>query len=504
MSNDSNQNQKSSGNHHSHGRGRQRRGGLTDVSAMGLTCAGCGKPVTHLPFTPKTDSPVRCMDCHDGGAKKEQRQSGGNRRQDDSVVMDVVFAKKFFGDPRHGDERIVTYISTGDGDSIIGFRKSVRFNPNLNGQSYSCKVAFKENQNGAFAIVEPALPYQLSTKEWLPLEELRSVLTAELTFEMRPPRGGGQPRLIAFHNGRATFPDKGTTVQAGKRTLCLLREDGNVQFALPISIEQTGTSTGLVKMFENAGHIQLADLAYVVLETAKAKPGVGRPKSESDVEIKKEYRSIYDLLSDPEARIAVTDRSNANEIGKAFRHQSRKVHPDSVLASFGGEANAPLVIKMNVKKFFNAVEMAHKQAIDILERKAERSAKPADDRGRRDRNREDARKAPEPAPAVVTPAPVAVEETAPAVTEAATAPAEATPAPETDAVAALAETPDPTPFPEELSADDKAIQMFAKDLGCKVEELIAGVKKSGKSIEDFAELVPNMQKFYIKAAKAKK
>lgn len=502
MNNDSNQNQKSSPNASSRDRGRQRRGGLVDVSALGLTCAGCQKPVTHLPFMPKTDSPVRCTDCHDGGAKRENRGNAGNggKRIDDSVVMDVVFAEKFFGDGRDREKRLVTYISTGEGDSIIGFRRSVRFVPKP-GQTYSCKVTFKENQNGAFAIVDPALPYQLSVKEWLPLEELRSVLTADLTFEMKPPRGGGQPRLIAFHNGRATFPDKGTSVQAGKRTNCLLREDGNVQFAIPISIDQGNTSHGLVKMFESAGHIQLADLAYVVLETAKAKPGVGRPKTESDVEVKQEYRRIYDLLSDPSARVAVDERSNADELRRAFRHQTMNVHPDRVLPKFGGEANAPLIIKMNVKKFFAAVELAYKQACDILDRKAERAAKPAD-KGRRDRRNEEAPKADSPAPAVTAPAPV--EETAPAVAETETAPVETTSAPETEAVAALAEGSAVTPFPEEISENDRAVQMFAKDLGCKVEELIAGVRASGKSIEDFAELVPNMQKFYIRSAKAKK
>ncbi len=501
MNNDSNQNQKSS-NASSRDRGRQRRGGLVDVSALGLVCAGCSKPVTHLPFMPKTDSPVRCTDCHDGGAKKERQSAGngGSKRNDDSVVMDVVFAEKFFGDGRDREKRLVTYISTGEGDSIIGFRRSVRFVPKP-GQTYSCKVTFKENQNGAFAIVEPALPYQLSVKEWLPLEELRSVLTADLTFEMKPPRGGGQPRLIAFHNGRATFPDKGTSVQSGKRTNCLLREDGNVQFAIPISIDQGNTSHGLVKMFESAGHIQLADLAYVVLETAKAKPGVGRPKTEADVEVKQEYRRIYDLLSDPSARVAVSERSNADELRKAFRHQTMNVHPDRVLPKFGGEENAPLIIKMNVKKFFAAVELAYKQACDILDRKAERAAKPAD-KGRRDRRNEEAPKADSSAPDAIAPAPV--EETASAVAETAP-PVEQASEPETVAVAALAEgVVAVTPSTEELSEDDKAIQMFAKDLGCKVEELIAGVRASGKSIEDFADLPKNVQKFHVRAAKAKK
>jgi len=37
---------------------------LQDVSAMGIQCAGCSKPITELPFTPDPSRAIYCRDCY--------------------------------------------------------------------------------------------------------------------------------------------------------------------------------------------------------------------------------------------------------------------------------------------------------------------------------------------------------------------------------------------------------------------------------------------------------
>ncbi len=44
---------------------------MVDVSAMGLSCAGCGVGITELPFQPSSDRPVYCRDCN-----RNRRQGG--------------------------------------------------------------------------------------------------------------------------------------------------------------------------------------------------------------------------------------------------------------------------------------------------------------------------------------------------------------------------------------------------------------------------------------------
>ncbi len=48
---------------------------MVDVSAMGLTCAGCSAAITELPFQPSSDRPVYCRDCN------------RNRRQESRPAM---------------------------------------------------------------------------------------------------------------------------------------------------------------------------------------------------------------------------------------------------------------------------------------------------------------------------------------------------------------------------------------------------------------------------------
>ena len=45
---------------------RDDRGGRPQrqMFQVNLKCAGCGAPITQLPFMPKGDSPVYCRDCY--------------------------------------------------------------------------------------------------------------------------------------------------------------------------------------------------------------------------------------------------------------------------------------------------------------------------------------------------------------------------------------------------------------------------------------------------------
>jgi len=37
---------------------------MQDVSSLGITCAGCGKAITELPFTPDPSRKIFCRDCY--------------------------------------------------------------------------------------------------------------------------------------------------------------------------------------------------------------------------------------------------------------------------------------------------------------------------------------------------------------------------------------------------------------------------------------------------------
>jgi hypothetical protein len=289
--------------------------------------------------------------------------------------MELIFGEMQIA----GERRMVSMLA----DGTYVYPDSLRFRPmsTVDGRPsgepkrYVCSVRFKETRKGKIGLARPTLPHTLTPREWVPFEELQSVLLVPLVFELRgKPGGDGEKRLIAFYNGRAVFPNTGTTVAAGQRTLCMLREAGNVAFAVPVSIEQT-KGKGLMKLAEALGEASIADLAYVVLKTAKAKPGVGRPKEEKDVEIAADsYRSVYELLSDPDRGVVVNESSTEDEIAKAYKGKVRSVHPDTVCSAWGGQDKAPVIVRKNAQLFFEAIESAKSRALEIIESRKDKKA----------------------------------------------------------------------------------------------------------------------------------
>ncbi|HTK04611.1 MAG TPA: hypothetical protein VL500_03440 [Candidatus Eisenbacteria bacterium] len=399
-------------------------------------------------------------------------------------------------------------------DGTLIFPKSLRFRP-IPGKKYQCSVKFRENARGTFGLALPTLPMTLTPKEWVPVEELRSCLVVELVFEQKRGREGQDARLIAFHEGRAVFPDVGTTVVTGKRTACLLREAGNVAFAIPIGVEQS-TGKGLMLLGERLGEVLEADLKHVVVKFASKKNGViGMPKVDADLEISGEYRSIYEVLSDAEAKVMVTESSTEDEVNKAYRRKTLLLHPDRVAQDFGGGDKLPLPIKKNAEFFFEALGTAKERALDLISRKKGKSEKreapkaqanqsegnasapKADgqkrDRGpRKDRN---AQRQQMPVVKVETEAPKA--EAAPVVTEEPKA-EEAVSQNTVSTIPAPAETPvvEATPAPAPTKVDEEYAEIVEAAAVAGKSAQYAGI-----TLEGFVALPEPIQKFYLKQAR---
>jgi hypothetical protein len=438
------------------------------------------------------------------------RNRGGHHRNDrprkertPRVQMSVVFVRKMIGRGSDAQERIVSYVSVGDGkESVIGFPKSEQFRPKTDGTAYDCWAYQMENARGPFYLFEPVLPYALSPEEFLPPEEMAHVLTAELIFRMQPGPKGEQPRLKTQHKGRWVFPDVGTTVIEGRRTRCLLRERGTVCLAIPLTETEIGNVGALVLRASAEGAIDPGALRYVVLKTAEPKEGVVRPTSDADLKSqpKREYRNIYDLLSDPRAKpaIVVNDRSGADEINKAFRKKIQLVAPDKVQQEWAKRNQVlPFITKKNAEFFFEAIQEAKQRALDIIEQRS------APKGGRKPREEQRPASEPAPAPAVVEqvavpPAPVA----APAVEEA-PAHAEATPASEPMPVAALASSEEASETAGETVQVDPMVEGVAKEHGISVAVAQQALIDAKCSPVEFMAKAENVRKHFIKYAKAK-
>lgn len=452
-----------------------------------------------------------------GNRSNNDRGNRGNKARvfSKGEQMEIVFAEKDFPSGR----RKVSYV-TDESGSIIVYPKSKRFQP-IPGKAYQCSVMFKENSRGKFGLALPSTPFTLTPKEWLPVEELRSCLVVSLVFQQKAGREGQDKRLIAFNEGRAVFPDNGTTVVAGKLTQCLLREAGNVAFAIPVGVEQQ-TGKGLMLLGEKLGEVLREDLLHVVVRCARKKAGVHIVKSDGDIEVSGEYRSIYEILSNKDANAVVTESSTEDEINKAYRRITLVLHPDKVAQDFGGADKLPLLVKKNAEFFFEALGTAKERAIDLIARKKGGSAEKRTDaakvqadapkgdkpgkRDRRDRRNEGRgqAEAPKADAAPAAPAPEATETAAPVA-----AIEEAPKAEEQVKVEApVAET---LPAPAEPQADgetsdegvDPMVAGLANELREPVEVILAALEIAKMTPEEFVGKGENIQKFYLKQARGR-
>lgn len=452
-----------------------------------------------------------------------QNRQHGNRNNDrrgnkghaftKGEQIEIIFVKKDFG----SGPRLVSYLS----DGTIVFTKSLRFKPTP-GKKYQCSVMIRENSRGPFGLALPTLPMTLTPKEWVPIEELRSCLVANLVFEQKRGREGQDQRLIAFHEGRAVFPDNGTTVVPGKPVACLLREAGNVAFAIPLGIEQS-SGTGLVRLGEKLGEVLEADLKHVVVKAASKRAGVvGMPKADADLDVSGEYRNIYELLSDPEAKVMVSESSTEDEVNKAYRRKTLLLHPDRVAQDFGGQDKVPLPIKKNAEFFFEALGTAKDRALDLIARKKAKSDKreapkaatapdagSADaqkaDKPKRDRRpRNEGAKQQKPVEASAQPVETKPVEGAVEASKAEEPAKVEAPVAQTEPAAEAA--PQPESGSENAGAADEVDPMvkgLAEELKEPVEVIVEVLAIAKKSAEEFAGLGENIQKFYLKQARGR-
>lgn len=286
--------------------------------------------------------------------KNRQNQKNRNRNRNrngrpavnaKNEQIEVIFAEKDFGD----GPRPVCYM----GDGLVIYPATRRFQPKP-GVAYQCDV--RVVGNGKVGLARPTLPYTLSPKEWVPTSDLRRVLVRELTFFQN------KGRIMARDRGQVVFPDNGVNITVGQPTPCMLRERGTVSFALPLPQEARSSEKGLVKLAEVIGEATIKDLAFVVLLTAKNRPGVALAKTDGDVELISSYRNVYDILG-------VSERATADEVKKAYRQKVAAVHPDKVLQAFGGKEKAPVVVRMNAEGFFNTLTQAYERVLELIERR---------------------------------------------------------------------------------------------------------------------------------------
>lgn len=448
------------------------------------------------------------------GNRNHDRGNRGNKAQvfSKGEQMEVVFAEKDFPSGR----RKVSYV-TDESGSIIVYPKSKRFQP-VPGKPYQCSVMFKENSRGKFGLALPSTPFTLTPKEWLPVEELRSCLVVSLVFQQKAGREGQDKRLIAFNEGRAVFPDNGTTVVAGKLTQCLLREAGNVAFAIPVGVEQQ-TGKGLMLLGEKLGEVLREDLLHVVVRSARKKAGVHIVKSDGDIEVSGEYRSIFEILSNADAKTVVTESSTEDEVNKAYRRITLVLHPDKVAQDFGGADKLPLTVKKNSEFFFEALGTAKERAIDLIARKKGGSAEKRTDaakvqadapkgdkpgkRDRKDRRNEGRAQASAPqAETPPSPAPEATETAAPVA-----AIEEAPKAEEPVQVEATVATTEPAPAEPKNDGETDEVDPLVKGLSEEMHEsvdvIVAALEIAKMTPEEFVGKGENIQKFYLKQARGR-
>lgn len=276
--------------------------------------------------------------------------------------MSLVFVERRFG----SSSRIVSTLA----DGRIIYPATLRFRPR-HGDTINCSVVWRENGRGnAFGLAMPSQPYTLTPDRWVPDSELATCLVVNLVFASREKKDG----LIAFYEGRAVFPARGFEKRtvAGQSVQCLLHEAGSIAYATPISLEQATSSTALAKLAEVIGEVTELDLHYVVVKTARVKPGLRTAASEKDLVVAPEYRSTWEILSS-NGGLTVSAASSAKDVNRAYRAKRAKVSTDVILAPFGGLEKAPLAVRRSAEFFCAALDEAKERALKLIERREAKS-----------------------------------------------------------------------------------------------------------------------------------
>ena len=275
--------------------------------------------------------------------------------------MSLVFVERRFG----SSSRIVSTLA----DGRIIYPATLRFRPR-HGDTINCSVVWRENGRGnAFGLAMPSQPYTLTPDRWVPDSELATCLVVNLVFSQRDKKDG----VIAFHEGRAVFPARGfeKRTPVGQAVQCLLHEAGSIAYGTPLNPEQTTSSTALAKLAEVIGEVTEIDLHYVVVKTARVKPGLRTATTEKDLVIAPEYRSTWEILSSNGLTVSAT--SSAKDVNRAYRAKRAKVSTDVILAPFGGLEKAPLAVRRSAEFFCAALDEAKERAMKIIERHAAKS-----------------------------------------------------------------------------------------------------------------------------------
>lgn len=436
------------------------------------------------------------------GRGRDQRRNDQPTVYAKGEIMPVTWIEKHFD----SGTRVMSYTA----DNIPIYPGLMRYRPKAS-ETHNCSVKFKKNAAGretAFAL--PVIPEQVGPGQWLPIEELRHILTAELTFQKKP-----DGRLIAFHEGRAVFPDDGTDVVLGRKLLCLLRDGGNVVFAIPVKMDAVGgTGTGLMKLDVLIAEklTSRRDLAFVVLRKAQPKPGLrGRPTCEADLVPAKDsssYKSIYEILSNQDKGIVITEHSSEGEVKKAFASKAW-LHPDQRETALrkefvekAGMKEIPFVVLKDGEFQYEALVTARDRALELINLKKEDGQKRRQPREARKDQQSEAPSVPvETAPVEAPAESVALAKEAPVEVEAQAVEVKTESEPVVEAPKAEAASESDPEAAKAKEEDAEIAAMMAKHFKTTLEvvtEAMRVAKEKGCVLEEAAAPI---QKHYINEAK---